>query len=92
MVKADLSTRAMGAAHLEGPVVRKAVEAPFESLGAALQRGDRVALRRLGVFRAAPRKTGVARNPRTGEPVVIARGRVVRFRAVPDLRNLSGIS
>ena len=37
-------------------------------------------LRRFGVFHAAPRKTGVARNPRTGEPVGIPRGRVVRFR------------
>ena len=89
MVKADLLTRAMDAANLEGRVARKAVEALFESLGAALQRGDRV-LRRFGVFRAAPRKTGVARNPRTGEPVGIARGRVVRFRPAVSLRSLTG--
>ena len=40
MVKADLLTRAMDAASLEGPVAGKAVEALFESLGAALERGD----------------------------------------------------
>ena len=90
MVKADLLTRAMEAASLEGPVARKAVEALFESLGAALRRGDRVVLRRFGVFHAAPRKTGVARNPRTGEPVGIPRGRVVRFRPSVSLRSLTG--
>ena len=90
MVKADLLTRAMDATNLEGQVARKAVEALFESLGVALQRGDRVVLRRFGVFRAAPRKTGVARNPRTGEPVGIASGRVVRFRPAVSLRSLTG--
>ena len=90
MVKADLLTRAMDATNLQGPVARKAVEALFESVSAALHRGDRVVLRRFGVFRGAPRKTGVARNPRMGEPVGIARGRVVRFRPAVSLRNLTG--
>lgn len=91
MVKADLFTRAMDAANLlEGRVARKAVEARFESLGAALQRGDRVLLRRFGVFGAASRKTGVARNPRTGEPMDIPPGRVVRFRPAVSLRSLTG--
>ena len=92
MVKADLLTRAMEAANLEGPVARKAVEALFESLAAGLERGDRVVLRRFGVFRAAPRKTGVARNPRTNEPVGIRPGRVARFRPSPDLGSLPGDS
>ena len=53
MVNADLLTRAMDTANLEGRVGRKAVEALFESLRAALQRGDRVVLQRFGVFHAA---------------------------------------
>lgn len=89
-MKADLLTRAMDTANLEGRVARKAVEALFESLSAALQRGDRVVLRRFGVSRAAPRKTGGARNPRTGEPVGIAAGRVVRFRPAVSIRSLTG--
>ena len=92
MVKADLVSRAMEAANLEGPVAREAVEALFKALAAALKRGDRVVLRRFGAFRAAPRKTGEARNPRTGEPVTIPRGRVVRFRPATDLRSLPGSS
>ena len=92
MVKADLINRAMEAANVQGPVAREAVEALFERLRAALERGDRVVLRRFGVFRAAPRKTGVARNPRTGEAVGIPPGRVVRFRPGQTLRRLVGSS
>ena len=89
MVKAELATRAMEAAGIEGPVAREAVEALFESLAAALERGDRVVLRRFGVFHAAPRKAGMARNPRTGEPVAMPRGRVVRFRPGPRLLRIN---
>ena len=92
MVKADLITRATEAASLEGSVARRAVEALFESLGAALERGDRMVLRRFGVFHATPRKTGVARNPRTSGPVGIPRGRVARFRPATDLRDLPDAS
>ena len=55
MVKADLFSQAMDAASLEDPVARKALEALLESLGAALQFGDRVVVRRFGVLHAAPR-------------------------------------
>ena len=57
-----------------------AVEALFESLTAALERGDRVVIRRFGRFHAAPRKTGDARDPRTGAPAGFPRGQVGRFR------------
>ncbi|MDE0652233.1 MAG: HU family DNA-binding protein [bacterium] len=90
MVKADLVTRAMEAARVEGPVARKAVGALLESLSGALQRGDRVVLRRFGVLQAAPRRTGMARDPRTGEPVAVPPGRVVRFRPAPGLRGITG--
>ena len=90
MVKAHLVTQAMEAASLDAPVARQAVEALFEGLAAALERGDPVVLRRFGRLLAVPRKTGVARNVRTGVPVGIPRGRVVRFRPAADLRNLPG--
>ncbi|MYH22223.1 MAG: hypothetical protein F4130_08095 [Acidobacteria bacterium] len=40
MVKADRLSRAMEAANLEDPLVRKAVQALLENLAAALERGD----------------------------------------------------
>ena len=92
MVKADLVKRMIEATNLESPAAREAVDALFESVVSALVRGERVVLRRFGLFHAAPRKTGVARNPRTNEPVGIPQGRVVRFRPATGLRNLPGSS
>ena len=90
MVKDDLVNRAVEATGLERWVIRDAVDALFEGVGAALERGDRVVLRRFGLFHAAPRRTGVARNPRTNEVVPMPRGREVRFRPATDLRRLPG--
>ena len=90
MVKADLVRRAMKDTALESPAAREAVDALFESVASALARGDRVVLRRFGVFHTSPRRTGKARNVRTGEPVRIPRGRVVRFRPAPGLQRLRG--
>ena len=90
MVKAGLINWVTEAAKLEPPAAQRAVEALFESLGSALERGDRVVLRRFGVLYGSPRKTGVARNPRNGDPVGIPRGRVVRFRPAAHLRSLPG--
>ena len=90
MVKADLINRAEEATDLERWAIRDAVDALFESVGSALERGDRVVLRRFGTFHTAPRRTGVARNPRTNEPVPMPRGRVVRFRPGANLRDLPG--
>ncbi|MDE2882729.1 MAG: HU family DNA-binding protein [Acidobacteriota bacterium] len=91
MVKADLVNRAAEATDLERRVIRDAVDALLEGVGSALERGDRVVLRRFGLFHAAPRRTGVARNPRTNETVGIPRGRVVRFRPAPGLQSFPGV-
>lgn len=90
MVKADLVRRVVEVTTLESPAAHEAVDVLSQSVASALARGDRVVLRRFGVFYAAPRKTGVARNPRTNEPVGIPRGRVVRFRPATDLRSFPG--
>lgn len=88
MVKAHLIHRAVEASGLESPAARDTVEAHCESVSGA--RGNRVVLRRFGVFHTAPRKTGVAWNPRTNEPVDIPRGRVMRFRPAPGLQSFRG--
>jgi DNA-binding protein HU-beta len=54
----------------------------------ALARGDRIELRGFGIFSVRPRKTGIARNPRTGAAAVIPPGKVVRFRLGKELRLL----
>lgn len=61
-------------------------EAFLHSLRGALARGERIELRGFGVFTVRPRKTGVARNPKTGEAATIPTGRVVRFRPGKEIR------
>ena len=88
MVKADLIDRSAAAANLPPRIARRSVEALLASLAGAIARGDRVVLRRFGVFFVTSRKTGMARNPRTGEAVAIPPGKVVRFRPGQDLRGI----
>ncbi len=92
MVRADLVARVAEAANLKSSAAQDAVEALFESVVSALARGDRVVLRRFGVFHTRPRRTGMARNPRANEPVRIPAGREVRFRPARDLRSFPGDS
>ena len=91
MVKADLVRRARKAARLKSPAAQQAVEALFERIGAALERGDRVALRRFGVLETGLRKTRGARNPRTGDAISLSPSRVVRFRPATGLRSFPGV-
>jgi DNA-binding protein HU-beta len=64
-----------------------AVEALFESMKAAMQRGERIELRGFGVFVVKPRKRGVGRNPRTGEVTNIPPGKTIRFKPGKELQS-----
>ena len=63
-----------------------AVEALFEAMKTALQRGERIELRGFGVFVVKPRKRGVGRNPRTGEVTDIPPGKTIRFKPGKELQ------
>ena len=56
------------------------VTSVFSTITECLARGDRVELRGFGVFSTAARKERVARNPRTGEKVILSARRVPMFR------------
>lgn len=64
-----------------------AVEALFEAMKSALQRGERIELRGFGVFVVKPRKRGVGRNPRTGEVTDIPPGMTIRFKPGKELQS-----
>jgi DNA-binding protein HU-beta len=66
----------------------QAVETVFEAMKKALAAGHRIELRRFGVFSVKPRKTGIGRNPRTGEEVSIPPGKAVRFRPGKELQGI----
>ena len=89
MNRVHLIDRAVEATGLDRPAAAEAVNALFESIRSALERGDRVVLQGFGVFHTVPRREGVGRNPRTGEPVDMPRGQVARFRPAKSLRSLS---
>ena len=66
----------------------QALETVFETMKSALGKGDRIELRRFGVFNVKPRKTGIGRNPRTGQQVNIPPGKAVRFKPGKELQAL----
>jgi DNA-binding protein HU-beta len=56
------------------------VNAVFEALTAALKRGDEVRLPQFGVFLVSQTKERKARNPQTGEEVLVPAGKRPKFR------------
>ena len=63
-----------------------AVDAVLNALKDAMRRGERIELRGFGVFVVKPRKSGIGRNPRTGDEVPIPPGKTVRFKPGKEIR------
>ncbi len=63
-----------------------AVDAVLNALKDAMRRGERIELRGFGVFVVKPRKSGIGRNPRTGDEVPIPPGKTVRFKPGKKIR------
>ena len=90
MIKLDIVNAVVAQASISRTKAEQAVETVFESLKQALGRCQRIELRRFGVFSVKPRKTGIGRNPRTGEEVNIPPGKAVRFKPGKELQGLEG--
>lgn len=73
---ADVAER-IGDSKMKG---EEAVNAVFDAITAALKRGDEVRLPSFGVFAVSQTKERKARNPQTGEEVVVKAGKRARFR------------
>ena len=86
MIKADIVAQVLSRTGLSQTQVAMAVETVFEMMKRAMGQGERIELRGFGVFDIRSRKTGVGRNPRTGEEVTIPPGRAVRFKPGKGLR------
>jgi len=89
MIKLDIINQVVSRTGITKTKAEMAVETVFESMKRALERGDRIELRGFGVFNVRPRKTGIGRNPRTGEEVNIPPGKAIRFKPGKELQNLS---
>jgi DNA-binding protein HU-beta len=85
VVKQDLVNRLVDRSGVSRTKAEQVFEALFHSLKEAMMRGERIELRGFGVFIVKPRKSGVGRNPRTGEETPIPVGKTIRFKPGKEL-------
>ena len=88
MIKLDIINEVVSRAGVTKTKAEMAVETVFGSMKKALASADRIELRGFGVFNVKPRKTGIGRNPRTGQEVSIPPGKAVRFKPGKELQSL----
>lgn len=88
VIKHDIVNEVVDRTGITKTKAEVAVETVFESMKKALGKGDRIELRGFGVFNVRPRKTGIGRNPRTGQEVSIPPGKAVRFKPGKDLQSI----
>ena len=88
MIKLDIVNAVVSKTGVSRTKAEQAVETVFEAMKNALGKGERIELRRFGVFNVRPRKTGIGRNPRTGQEVSIPPGKAVRFKPGKELQAL----
>lgn len=87
MNKQDLIGAVAEAGGLSKNDTVKAVEAVFDSISAALKRGDEVRLVGFGTFSVSKRKASTGRNPRTGETMTIKASNQPKFKAGKGLKD-----
>ena len=91
MIKLDIVNAVVNKTGVSRTKAEQAVETVFEAMKSALGKGERIELRRFGVFNVRPRKTGIGRNPRTGQEVSIPPGKAVRFKPGKELQELQAL-
>jgi len=88
MVKRDIVERVVGRTGLSHTKATIAVETVVDMMKRSLGRGERIELRGFGVFTIRPRKTGIGRNPKTGDAVRLLPGKTVRFKPGKNLQSI----
>ncbi|MFV3073416.1 HU family DNA-binding protein [Niveispirillum fermenti] len=87
MNKNDLVAVVAEAAGLSKADANKAVDAVFDGITGALQKGDEVRLVGFGTFAVAERAASEGRNPRTGEKIAIAASKQPKFKPGKGLKD-----
>lgn len=64
------------------------VDVMFESIGEAMQRGEKLQIIGFGTFEVRERAERVGRNPQTGEAMPIPATRVVKFQMGSQLKEM----
>ena len=80
MNKNELIDAVASSTELKKSEATKAVDAVFDTIAGALEKGDEVRLVGFGTFSVAERAASEGRNPRTGEKISIAASRQAKFK------------
>ena len=92
LIKLDIINEVVNKTGITKTKAEMAVETVFEAMKNALGRGQRIELRRFGVFNVKPRKTGIGRNPRTGEEHRAAFSPMIATTEAVDFRRSTELS
>jgi integration host factor subunit beta len=86
--KANLVEQVLGIGNLTRHDSEVIVDAVFDAVIGALQRGDKIEVRGFGSFRIRQRQARIGRNPKTGARVDVPAKRVPYFKPSKELRDL----
>ena len=87
MNKQDLIAKIVKDTEVTKTVAGAMLASMLEGITKALKKGDTITFVGFGTFKTSQRKARVARNPRTGAPIKIAKRRVPRFTAGKGLKD-----
>ncbi len=86
LTKADIADRLFEEVGLNKREAKEFVDAYFEAIREALERGENVKLSGFGNFQLRKKNQRPGRNPKTGKEIPISARRVVTFRPGQKLR------
>ncbi len=86
-IAAIADSKALAKLDLSKTVLGTVVDAVFDTIEAALKRGEEVRLVGFGNFYVAKRAASKGRNPRTGETINIKPSKLPKFRAGKQLKD-----
>ncbi len=88
MTKKDIILRVSDDTKLKQIDVKKVVQKTFDCILEALVRGEKIELRKFGIFKIKERKSRTGRNPRTGQTVPVPPRKVVVFKPGLEMKKL----
>jgi len=87
LTKADLIEEVLRITELPRKESETIVETIFDSIIAALQKGEKIEIRGFGSFRTRQRRGRVGRNPKTGEKVEVPPKKIPFFKPSKELKD-----
>ena len=87
LTKADLIEEVLNVTELHRKESETIVETIFDSIIAALQKGDKIEIRGFGSFRTRQRRGRIGRNPKTGAKVEVPAKKIPFFKPSKELKD-----